>query len=337
MNKNTKKKLIIVIGILCAIACLVLSLLLSGVFKKEPKPYVQTATSEQEAVSKSLELAKSHYEQFYNNSQLSDDYKGILFFEDDWLNLDIVQSFNDIYDGNGEYYNFYSYGDKAVTEDNILTDGCDGRRCNGNDVYIKTDWKTMKHDQWGSNFIDYRNNLSDDNVILYIHHASREYFGDEEAEKIQGTKLDYLLDENNYKDHSTFYLLVDGEIRTYQVASVFKLDNRNEKDMQILYRTNLNNNLYGETDNNKAKVLKHIQSGQLYDTNITLDEDAKYLTISTCIQGQSDRYREIIIGKLIESKPTNEIRTEYLSNLEAVEEVEQELTSTEQIEGKING
>ena len=253
----------------------------------------------------SLVMSQQQHQTWLDNKSKNADYIAQIEFESGLLNLPIVQAYNNLKNKNGEYYTFYSEGGNFVNSTNAETDGCDGVACNGNDVYIKINWETMNYDQWGSNFIDYRNNLDDQNIIIYGHHSSRVYFGDAKAEELQFTKLDYLLDQENYEKNKIFTLVLGEEIRQYEVAYVLKVDITNNENLN-LYRTSINTNLAGIEDGDYYdEYMQILKNNSLYDTGIKLDKKDKFVTISTCIQGMPN-LREIVIAKEIERGVYNE-------------------------------
>lgn len=253
----------------------------------------------------SLVMSKQQYDTWQYNKTKNTDYVAQIEFESDLINLPLVQAYNNLKNSKGEYYNFYSEKGNYVNENNAETDGCDGVACNGNDVYIKMNWETMGYDQWGSNFIDYRNTLEDQNIIIYGHHSSRVYFGDEKAEQLQFTKIDYLLDKEKYEENKIFYLILEDEIRKYEITNVLKLDLTNDNNLNI-YRTSINKNLAGiEGEDFYNEYIKLLNDNSLYETGKTIEKKDKFVTISTCIQGMPN-LREIVIAKEIERGVYNE-------------------------------
>jgi hypothetical protein len=270
--------------------------------------YVDKKTKEQpvnptDLIEPTPELNESEkylVEVWNNNKKINSDYKAQLVFDSGLLNLPIVQAYNDIYNDKGELYTFYDrYGAVIDTLDKALNN-CDMRRCNGNDVYIYMDWQSLAFNTWGSNFFDYRNALSDQNLILYVHHANRNTFGDEKAEEIQGTKLDLLLDKENYEENKYFYLVTNREIRTYEIAYVDVLDLTVEENLNI-YRTYLDMDLSYQEDDYWNKYIRLLDKNAKYKTGVKLENTDKLLTISTCIQGDRNN-KEIIVAKRVSSK-----------------------------------
>ena len=167
----------------------------------------------------------------------------------------------------------------------------------GNDVYIWTNWKTGEYDRYeegGSVFMDYRNTLDDQNIIIYGHHFARDW--DPSGSK-QFTPLDILLTEENYKDNSTLKLVLDNEIRSYAVAAVFVMDVYDTYDLQIL-RTDMNRELSGKADPGFfEQYIDYIDTIRKYDTGVSLSGEDDILSLVTCIQHQP-QYRQIILCKL---------------------------------------
>ena len=228
---------------------------------------------------------------------INEDYIGQIVFENNELDQPIVKVADGLYRKDGTMYNFYSDSGKFVNPALVNSTACDGLACNGNDVYLRLDWQTMEYDILGSNFLDYRNNLDDQNIILYGHHAYRSYYGDLGAESMQFTKLDYLLDKENYDSYKKFKFILDKEVREYEIALVYIIDVYDNDDMQV-YRTDFNKDYYGnEVEENYFDTwYKNAKEKELYPTNIKLNQNDKLLTISTCLENDPTG-REIIVAK----------------------------------------
>ncbi len=236
-----------------------------------------------------------------DNRSINPDYTCQLIFDSGLLDLPIVQVYDDVHRRDGTVYTFYSEEGNFVNSYNVETDGCDGHACNGNDVYLRVDWKTGDYDFWGSNFIDYRNSLNDQNIIIYGHHSSRDYFGDEVAEGYQFTKLDLLLDKENYDANKSFSLIFGDQIRKYEIAYICKIDSSKDEDLQV-YRTYIDTALDGNYEEDFwPKYLNLLKSRSIYTTGADIKEDDKLVTLSTCIQG-SPTLKEIIVAKEVERR-----------------------------------
>ena len=117
-------------------------------------------------------------------------------------------------------YSFYTEDGKLVTDATGYT---------GNDVYIWTYWKTGEYDyndNGGSTFMDYRNNLADQNLIVYGHHFS--VWNDETRTKAF-TPLEQLLEQENYQKNRYVTLVLENEIRKYEIACVYEFDATKEE------------------------------------------------------------------------------------------------------------
>ena len=218
------------------------------------------------------------------NKAINEDYIGQLVFDSGLIDLPFVQA-RDVYDRNGKLYKFYDEQGHLVTVPTGYT---------GNDVYIWTNWKTGKYDysdEGGSVFMDYRNDLNDQNLIIYGHHYARDW--DPEGSK-QFTPLDLLLKEENYQDNKTLKLYLENEIRSYVVTNVFIIDIYNEKQLQIL-RNNMSVDFYKKADPDFFEsYIPYVTFISKYDTQEPLNKDDRLLTLVTCIQHQP-QYRQIIL------------------------------------------
>ncbi|MBR2577383.1 MAG: class B sortase [Erysipelotrichaceae bacterium] len=221
------------------------------------------------------------------NEAINEDYVGQIIFDSGLINVPFVQA-RSVYKENGEMYVFYN-------EDGSLVTDPAGR--SGNDVYIWTNWKTGKYDsidEGGSIFMDYRNELDDQNIIIYGHHFSRDY--DPSGTK-QFTPLDLLISKDNYQPNSTLKVVLDKEIRYYTVARIFTIDMYDLDQIQII-RTDMNVDLYGQPDPEFfASYIGFMDNASYYDTGVKLDGSDRILTLVTCLQYEP-QYREIVVCKL---------------------------------------
>ena len=225
------------------------------------------------------------------------DYIGQIVFDSGIIDLGFVQA-EDIYDDYGNFYTFYDIDGNLITEDE-KDYGCDGYACSGNDVYLWTYWETMQYDKFdngGSVFLDYRNSLEDENLIIYGHHFSVEYNPERDR---AFTCLENFVNEEYYEDNKYLSLILDNEIRKYEVAVVFRYDLNNGDNAQY-YRTVYDYQIDGTPDEGyKEKYFDYINAIAYYNTGVTLDENDRTLTLQTCFSGEPD-YREVLVCKEID-------------------------------------
>jgi len=203
----------------------------------------------------------------YNTMKSSyGDYVGEIFFESDLVNLPFVQGAS-------------------------------------NDTYLRTDFQTGQYDSSGSIFMDYRNTLDDQNIIIYGHYV---YLSKDPSGEKKFTPLRFLTEEENYEANKYFYLLLDGELRKYEIASVYYCQLSDAKgywetdpDMQY-YITN-----YSEGYFNAYK--EKIKEVEFYDTGVDFNYEDKFVTLQTCVENRED-LREIVLGKLVRVVDTNRRR-----------------------------
>ncbi|MBO4919995.1 MAG: class B sortase, partial [Erysipelotrichaceae bacterium] len=152
-----------------------------------------------------------------------------------------------------------------------------------------------RYEEGGSVFMDYRNSLDDQNLIIYGHHFARDY--DPSGSK-QFTPLDILLEKENYETNSSLKLILEDEIRNYEICAVLIIDATDEKQLQIA-RTDLNYDLSGNHDPDYYEnYLELIRNHSAYDTGIQIEPYDKLLTLFTCIEHRPD-FRQAIICKEI--------------------------------------
>lgn len=292
MHKKSKKILIIIISVL-----IVLSL---GVFG-----FLKFNESKQEAIVEEApieEVKKVKEEQPYRdvwlkNKAINKDYQGELIFESGLISQPFVYAAS-VFDENGELYHFY-------TENGSLVKNSINH--NGNDVYIWTDWTTMTYDynkKGGSIFMDYRNTLYDQNIIIYGHHFSRTSGNDPDRNKAF-TPLEKLLEEENYEANKYLDMVLDNQTRKYELACVYQFDINNDYcyDYCQYWRTKYDYDDYADKleEGYYQKYIDSIKQIELYDTGVELTPDDSTLTLQTCIGGHAGELYEILVFKLIDT------------------------------------
>jgi len=291
-NKN--KKLITIIIALVTLIVIFSSLIFSGVFKQkvdEPK-VIEESSEVQEIISSDGQPERQIW---LDNESINSDYVGEIIFDSGLINKSFVQA-DDVYDDNGNFYHFYNENGSLASDPNMY---------NGNDVYIWTNWMDMSYDYnilGGSVFMDYRNLLSDQNLIIYGHHFSEGGGNDPERNKAF-TPLELLMEEKNYEQGKSLKLVLDNETRHYELVGVYKFDINNEYhvDNMQYYRTNYN---YDEFEDIKDDMyyenyIKGLNELKLYDTEANLTTEDKTLTLQTCISGQAGVVYEICVYKQV--------------------------------------
>lgn len=166
-----------------------------------------------------------------------------------------------------------------------------------NDTYLRTYWKTMEYDSAGSIFMDFRNSLQDQNIVIYGHYV---YLSKDPSGTKMFTPLRFLSEEENYEENKTFYLLLNGEIREYEICVVYYCPLYNDntetgEDMQY-YTTNFTEEYFNTY---KAAILKEA----FYDTGVDFDYSDRFVTLQTCVENRDD-LREIVLAKEVKRYDT---------------------------------
>lgn len=204
---------------------------------------------------------------FYNdiwqeNYQYNEDYVGQLWFDSGLLDLPFVQG-----------------------EDN--------------DFYLHTDWKTLEEFSEGSAFMDYRNELDDENLILYGHYI---YEYKDPTRTHMFTPLQLLKEEENYEENQYFNVLLDGRIRRYQVAVVYYCP----LHFEGIYGYPHSSMRYNMTEYDQEYFEEYKQAvykQAFYDTGVDISLDDKLITFQTCVENRDD-LRLIIVARMIEEIDT---------------------------------
>lgn len=233
-----------------------------------------------------------------DNKAINADYVGEIIFESGIIDKPFVQA-KSVYDKDGNLYHFYN-------EDGTLVSDPEGY--SGNDVYIWTNWRDMSYDYnilGGSIFMEERNSINDQNIIIYGHHFSKRGGNDPDRNKAF-TPLELLLDKENYEANSIVHLILDNETRSYELACVYEYDV--DDDFYTVktqyYRTNYAHDDFENIvdDAYYDKYIEAIDSVKLYDTGVTLSNTDQTLTLQTCLSGRAAKVFEICVFKLIDTE-----------------------------------
>lgn len=290
MKNKSKKNLIITLAIILIAFIIFGVLLFTGIisFNNNQENIVEPVPE-----IKIVEPVQEGRQTWLDNKNINPDYVGEIVFDSNLINKPFVQA-KDVYDHNGNLYHFYN-------EDGSLVENVDGYT--GNDVYIWTNWKDMSYDyniEGGSVFMDYRNELDDQNIIIYGHHFSEA--GGNDPDRIKAfTPIEKLMDEDNYSNNKTLKLILDNETRSYELVGVYKFDINDSKytDNLQYYRREYNYDEFEDIrdDNYYQNYINTFNEVKLYDTGIKLTTDDRTLTLQTCISGLAGSVYEICVFK----------------------------------------
>lgn len=163
--------------------------------------------------------------------------------------------------------------------------------------YLRTNWETMEDDEEGTVFVDpYSDIDSSMNITIYGHYVYEEY---DSTRTHMFTPLAELLDEENYSENCIFYILLEDEIRVYQIAHVYIAqlysssgDSYDMLDDGMYY-------MFADWEEDELEYfLEQISLIEQYDTGVEISYGDKWVTLQTCVDGRDDQ-REIVIAKEI--------------------------------------
>ena len=163
-----------------------------------------------------------------------------------------------------------------------------------NERYLHLDFYTKEYNLYGTVFEDFNTRYDSQNTVIYGHVVNEIY--DPEG-VIRFTPLKNLVDQENYEDNKTVYLLLENELREYVIAAVFHVELYEENGLQYP-EPNL---VYYYADYDKAyfqKYMYEIKNVQFYDTGVECNYEDKFLTLQTCVIRTPEK-REIVLCKLI--------------------------------------
>lgn len=189
-----------------------------------------------------------------------------------------------------------------------------------NDFYLRRDWITNEYSELGSIFMDYECSLDSKNIVLYGHYVYSTYEAlDDDGNKLDNTKLMFtplskLIDESNYEANKYVSLVLEDEVRTYEVVSVFYCSL--VKDGDSYYPDEYLEYYLTEYDDDYFNKYKDkIKSIEFYDTGVDFSNEDNLLTLQTCVEGHDD-LRQIVLCKQVSSRSLDRAAyNEYLSSL----------------------
>ncbi|MDO4198144.1 MAG: class B sortase [Erysipelotrichaceae bacterium] len=232
---------------------------------------------------------------WWDNYDINQDYVGQVRFVSGLIDQSFVQA-KSVYREDGTAYVFYDENGNVINNVDDYT---------GNDVYIWTNWKSGEYDyndEGGSVFLDYRNTLDDQNLIIYGHHFS--VWNDESRSK-SFTPLEQLLDETNLKDNNVLELILEDEKRTYELWAAYEMDFTSQNDLDNLqyWRTYYDISFNGDKEEGYyQKYINNVETVRLYDTGVNLSTEDKTLTLQTCISGYTGIKYEIVVLRFVNSE-----------------------------------
>ena len=277
MKKNFKKIITIEVVAL-VVLCLFCGYLLFNYKSNDVIDNDSEPTEEVELISKEDIACIEEYDEY----SVYEAFKGIIKFDSGLIDLPFVQSID-------------------------------------NDFYLRRNWLTNEYSELGSIFMDYESSLDSKNIVLYGHYvySSYEVLDDDgnrlDNEKLMFTPLSKLIDEDNYSDNKYISLVLEDEVRTYEVVSVFYCNL--VKDGDDYYPDEYLEYYLNEfSDEYFDKYKEKIKSLEFYDTGVDFSNDDSFLTLQTCVENRED-LREIVLCKQVSSRTLDrDAYNQYLSN-----------------------
>ncbi len=150
-----------------------------------------------------------------------------------------------------------------------------------NDKYLNLSWN-LQSSTHGAAFMDYRNTLDDQNLIVYGHFVYLD-------ESLMFSPLHTLKEEANYEANKYIDLELENETRKYLVTDVFYYEMDNENLMY--YYTAYDSDYF-------TTYYQSVKAADFYDTGETLTMDDHWISLQTCVRDRDD-LRLIVLAKEI--------------------------------------
>lgn len=152
-----------------------------------------------------------------------------------------------------------------------------------NEKYLGLSWDLQQESQ-GAIFMDYRNQLDDQNLILYGHYVYKD-------ENAMFGPLHQLTNLENYEENKYIELELENEKRKYEVAYVYYYEMGNP--LMEYYHTNYDEKYF---EVYKSQMI----SNSFYDSQVSIESNDNILTLQTCVKNRDD-LRLIVVAKQIDS------------------------------------
>lgn len=148
-----------------------------------------------------------------------------------------------------------------------------------NDTYL---YKTYEgtHNSSGSIFLDYRNapGFQDNNTVIYGHNMKN---------GSMFASLKKFRQQEYYQTHKNFYIITPMQTCKYEVVAAFVTD-----ALSNVYSRSFSN------DEEKQRWLDQIISSSGIITEVQATVADKFVTLSTCVSGNNQRERYVVVGRL---------------------------------------
>ena len=254
MNKLTKKNKNKLALVSCLLVVIIALSAILGYMILNQPKQIETVVKEDGSVEV-VEYTGKYYREFYKSQKkLNKDYVGQIFFESGLINQPFVQ---------GET----------------------------NDTYLRTNWITNEYDVEGSNFLDAENTLDDQNLVIYGHYVFESL---DPTLSHKFTPLEKLWKKENYASNNKVFLLLENEIREYEIATVFAAQLFMDENGEYYLQEEEQYHLPSYEEEYFKVYHDRVKKRQQYETGVDFTYNDKLLTLQTCTKNRED-LREIVI------------------------------------------
>ncbi len=171
-----------------------------------------------------------------------------------------------------------------------------------NEHYLYSDWETGEYASYGSITMDYRNDLNADNMNLIIY-GHYQYESRNADRTWVFTPLAQLMDEANYEPNKYVALILDNEIRYYEIVSVYDCPMEVIGGLTVTIEE-LQFNLIDYSEQYFGRYLAAVKEHEYYSTGKEVEYGNRLLTLQTCIEDKPES-REIVLCREIVRVPIN--------------------------------
>lgn len=174
-------------------------------------------------------------------------------------------------------------------------------QASNNATYLSVNFETGAYDIMGTVFMDADASFDSMNITLYGHYCYPEIDPDQTQ---MFTPLHILKEQENYEANRYIDLLMEDEVRRYEVAAVWYCPLNFSPETQAYDYTDSDKCYYlTEFDHDYFETYRqNVEALQFYDTGVDYSENDHLLTLQTCVNSH-DELRLIVIARETERIP----------------------------------
>lgn len=182
---------------------------------------------------------------------------------------------------NSDFKGYLYYPSLMINEQVVQT--------NDNKYYLDHSFY-KDYSQYGTVFVDYNQNMQQQNTTLYGHWVSNS--------TLKFSNLHKLKTESDYDEYKTFYYADKDYIYEFEVGIVIYHHSTNDYDNIPYWQGDFTNEQF-------SSFITNAKNQAFYDTGMEFSEKDNLMTLQTCITADSEE-RLVVIGKEVSRQPLSD-------------------------------